>query len=70
MEVVSDTSFFQELQRHTFKIIYHLEGDFHIIAPKSTHHVTSSVWMKIVLLIRAHQVQFKKIKVQTPNGTT
>ena len=56
----------QELQRHTFKIIYSLEGYLHVIAIKSTNHVTSSVWMKSVLLIRAHPGQLKRRKVHTP----
>ena len=47
-------------------MIYHLEGALHVIALKYTHHVTSSVWMKSVLLIRAHQGQLKKRKVHNP----
>ena len=49
VEVVSEPLVFQELQRHTFKMIYHIEGSLHSIALKFTDHVTSSVWMKGVL---------------------
>ena len=49
--------FWQELNQHTFKMIYHLEGALHVITLKSTHHVTSFFWKKSVLLIRAHQGQ-------------
>ena len=58
--------FCQEMQRHTFKIIYHIERVLRIILFKYTHHMTSSVEKKSVLLIRAHQVHLKKRRAQTP----
>ena len=49
VEAVSDPSVFHERQRHTFRIIYHLEEALHVISVKSTDHVSSFVWMKSVL---------------------
>ena len=42
LEGVSEPSVLQELQRNTFKIIYHLEEALQVIALKSTHYVTAN----------------------------
>ena len=45
---------------------YYLEGAFNFIVLKYTDHVTSSVWMKSVLIMRANQGHLKKIKTYRP----
>ena len=55
VEVVSEPSVFQKLQRHTLVTIYHMEVYLHGTALKYTHYMTSYVWMKSILQIKSHQ---------------